>query len=108
MDAVNFLKEFKRMCQSYQRCAICPLNDTECCAMLPFYDIGEDIVRIVEQWSKDHPKKTRKKDFLERYPNAPIEVDGTPKACCENLGYCKDCNAEVDCVSCWNKAMEEN
>lgn len=108
MDAVNFLKEFKRMCQSYQRCAICPLNDTECCAMLPFYDIGEDIVRIVEQWSKDYPQKTRLQDFLEKYPNAPMEVDGTPKVCCENLGYCKDCNAEVDCVSCWNKAMEEN
>lgn len=70
MDAVNFLKEFKRMCQSYQRCAICPLNDTEYCVMLPFYDIGEDIVRIVEQWSKDHPQKTRLQDFLEKYPNA--------------------------------------
>lgn len=71
------------------------------------YGISKGIVEFVEQWSKDHPQKTRKKDFLERYPNAPIEVDGTPKACCENLGYCKYCNAEVDCVSCWNKVMEE-
>lgn len=71
------------------------------------YRISKGIVQFVEQWSKDHPQKTRKKDFLERYPNAPIEVDGTPKACCENLGYCKDCNAEVDCINCWNTVMEE-
>lgn len=57
MDAVKFLAEFKRMCKSYQRCAFCPLNDTEYCAMLPFNDIGEDIVRIVEQWSKDQDAK---------------------------------------------------
>lgn len=71
------------------------------------YGISKGIVEFVERWSKNHPQKTRLQDFLEKYPNAPIEVDGTPKVCCENLGYSKDCNAEVDCVSCWNKVMEE-
>lgn len=108
MDAVKFLAEFKRMCKTYQGCAGCCAIEN-CNYMSMESDAQrQELVVIVERWSKDHPQKTRKQDFLEKYPNAPIEVDGTPKACCEILGYCKDCNAEVDCISCWNKAMEEN
>ncbi|MFR8759194.1 MAG: hypothetical protein ACLVG7_01510 [Negativibacillus sp.] len=106
MDALMFFRELNRMCRFYKGCDGCPFCDEECCPTI----IGEkadEIVQFVERWSKNHPQKTRLQDFLEKYPNAPIEVDGTPKVCCENLGYCKDCNAETDCVRCWNKAMEE-
>lgn len=106
MDAVKFLKEFKRMCKSYQGCAVCPLNDTEYCAMLPFYDIGEDIVRIVEQWSKDHPQKTRLQDFWEKYPNANLDEHGFPDFCCAKLGYVCNCG-ETTCEECWNMPVEE-
>lgn len=106
MDAVKFLLEFDRMCRSCQGCAGCPAIGVCDCSRDSKEELKQ-LVGIVEKWSKDHPQKARLQDFLEKYPNAPIEVDGTPKACCENLGYCKDCNAEVDCVICWNKVMEE-
>lgn len=107
MDAVKFLKEFKRMCNTYEGCAGCPATGGCDCSSMESDEELKQLVGIVEKWSKDHPQKTRKNDFWERYPNAPMEVDGTPKACCQNLGYCKDCNAELDCVICWNKVMEE-
>ena len=74
------------------------------------YDI-EDIkrtIQIVEQWSKEYPQKTRLQDFLGKHPNAPKDTDGTPKTCCENLGYCKDCDESGgDCKKCWNMPIEE-
>ena len=108
MDAIKFLAEFKRMCKTYQGCAGCRATGGCDCSSMESDAQRQELVDIVEKWSKDHPPKTRLQDFLERYPNAPMEVDGTPKTCCEVLEYCKDCNAEVDCISCWNKAMEEN
>lgn len=107
MDTIKFLAEFKRMCKTYQGCAgcraigICNYMGMESDAQ------RQELVDIVEQWSKDHPKKTRLQDFLEKYPNAPLEADGTPIACCETLGYCKDCCLRPNCVKCWNEALEE-
>ena len=50
--------------------------------------------------------KTFLSDFLEKYPNAPLEVNGTPKICPYELGYCEHkCNKI--CVKCWNTPMED-
>lgn len=46
MDALEFLRECKRA------------------------------IAIVEQWSKEHPHKTRQSVFLEQYPEARIGDDG--------------------------------
>lgn len=108
MDAVKFLAEFDRMCRAYQGCAGCPAIGSCDCSNMESAAQRQELVGIVERWSKDHPPKTRLQDFFEKYPNAPIEVDGTPIVCCENLGYCDACNAETDCVRCWNKAMEDD
>lgn len=32
----------------------------------------EEAVAIVEQWAKDHPKKTKQSEFLKIFPEAPI------------------------------------
>ena len=70
MDALEFLKERKRMCKSYPRCDGCPLREPNC-----NLTTDEDYTRAiitVEQWSKEHPRKTRQSVFLEQFPNAPI------------------------------------
>ena len=36
----------------------------------------EKIIAAVEQWSKEHPHKTRQSVFLEQYPEARIGDDG--------------------------------
>ena len=56
MDAVKFLKEKKRMCESHV-CSKCRLHG-KCDIADVGFDKMEDIVRTVEEWSKEHPFKT--------------------------------------------------
>ena len=92
MDALKFMKERRRMCDYYSRCSECPRADEPNCNIEEMSDEElENFVNTVEQWSKEHPLRTRLQDFLGKYPNAPIEPDGTPDVCCIPLGYCKKC-----------------
>lgn len=77
MEALEFLKERKRMCNSYDGCKGCPFDDSKCVIDSTISD--EDCKRIVatvEKWSKEHPRKTRQSVFLEQYPEARIGDDG--------------------------------
>ena len=88
MDAVKFLEEAKKMCNS---CACCLDNGKKC----PIYDfrngtcIGtianiteidkfSEIVSTVEKWSM---LKTRNREFLKHYPNADILDNGVVNMC---------------------------
>lgn len=127
MDAVEFLKEKKRMCDSVTDCKHCPIG----CMFLPKYTIGNypfsggdshlccdnycfeskdknSLVQKVEQWSKEHPRKTRLQDFLEKYPNAHRRTDGFPAFCPYELGYCSECDKDA-CLyrSCWYEPVED-
>ena len=113
MDAVEFLKEWKRMCDSVTDCKNCPIGNQHIpytkndCALFSFYN-GEASVKCVEQWSKEHPRKTRAQDFFEKHPNAKVDCDFYTEFCCETLGYCKKCNHNYDasfCKSCWNEQV---
>lgn len=76
MDALEFLRERERMCNSYDGCKGCPFDNSKCVIDSTISD--EDCKRIVatvEQWSKDHPRKTRQSVFLEQYPEARIGDD---------------------------------
>ena len=77
MDALEFLKELKRMCNYYSHCKGCPLDGSKCVIDNAVSD--EDCKRFaasVEQWSKEHPRKTRQSVFLEQYSEARIGDDG--------------------------------
>lgn len=77
MDALEFLKERKRMCDYYSHCKGCPLDGSKCVIDNAVSD--EDCKRFaasVEQWSKEHPRKTRQSVFLEQYSEARIGDDG--------------------------------
>lgn len=78
MNAVEFLKEERRMCESYgENCVKCPFCDTRRCTILLEADEElEKTVAIVEQWSKGHPINTRQSVFLKQYPEAHIGDDG--------------------------------
>lgn len=111
MDALEFLRERKRMCNSYKECDDCPLAKS--CCTITNATSDEDCKRIVatvEQWSKEHPRKTRQSVFLEQYPDADISDDGLPDVApcqlcvglihgestedCENRGLCVECRRE--------------
>ena len=96
MDAVKFLQERNRMYESG--------------AVTPGYDYDPVMaVKIVEEWSAAHPRKTRQDVFLEQWPEANIGGDGVLQVCpapiseshrnaqggCGNIHRkCRDCRKE--------------
>ena len=82
MDALEFLREQKRMCNCYEDCYDCPLEAAICTGSSTMPD--EDYKRLiatVEQWVKEHPRKTRQSVFLEQYPEAQIDNNGVLGVC---------------------------
>ena len=115
MDAVDFLNEGTRMCNSYEACVGCPMYPTDDCCMVKMN--LKQMISIVEQWAKEHPVKTRQSEFLKMWQDAEIGDDGYPSvAPCqlykdmkgkdENGVCCKDCG----CAECrrdfWLKEIE--
>ena len=96
MDALEFLKEKNRMMNT----------DPQFYSQLKYIPTNDLLVAYVEQWSKDNPKKTRLKDFLDNYPNTPLQSDGTPCFCPESIGMVKCDNCTMTHRDCWNQPLE--
>ena len=98
MDALEFLKERKRMCTSHKGCDGCPLEGIHC--VLSYVTPDKDYERIiatVEQWSKEHPRKTRQSVFLEQYPEAEIDANGVVGLCPMSISAAhRDSNGECN------------
>ena len=112
MDALEFLRERRRMCNSYRNCEGCPLEDGKCVVS----DVAPDedykrIIAAVEQWSKEHPRKTMQSVFLEQFPNAKT-VEGILAICPYNLGLVDKCKSVLGrlCFDCrrefWMQEVE--
>lgn len=112
MDAVKFLKERKRMCDSYPiicgKCKISEAKDGLHCYEFQ-YTFPERAVAIVEKWSEEHPQETRLSQFLKCYPNAMLREDGVPMQICPwDLGISENAGCSIgNCVDCWNTPIEE-
>ena len=84
MDAVKFVKEYLRMCGKVSDCEECPAFMTDFCTVNveeQSQETAGEVVRVVEEWSAAHPRKTRQSVFLEQYPEARIGDDGVLKVC---------------------------
>ena len=95
MDALEFLMERNRLCGSYRGCVGCPFGAAECVVRdMTSEDTCKRIVAAVEQWSKEHPRKTRQSVFLEQYPDAVLDGVGVLRICPIYLSaeYRDDCN----------------
>ena len=120
MDAVKFIEERNRMCESFgDECTGCPASNAcsnackneLCCA---FY-LGSTLdataqIAIVEEWSAVHQRKTRQSVFLEQYPEADLST-GTVNICPNSLYEGKfDCARYQNCLSCkrefWSQEVE--
>lgn len=90
MDAVEFYRTFKRMCEKTD-CKNC-LLDQKC---RPSANVEpEEVVELVEEWAKAHPTKTRQSEFLKMFPDARIE-DDVIWLCPKYIGY--DYGPEENC-----------
>ena len=114
MNAIEYLKEWNRMCGSHingcRKCPISAVNNgtNKLCGDFQKYD-PEKAVEIVEKWSKENPPKTILQDFLEKHPNARTNDDGIPNLCPCILGYKLDFNPNCfkhNCDKCWNTQLK--
>lgn len=125
MDAVKFIEERDRMCKSFaaQACETCPAfiacTDaaySSCAFVMKSPMNAEEQVAIVENWSAEHPRKTRQSKFLEQYPEATLNDLGLIPICplklikthenakrmCETrCNTCDDCMQEF-----WNEEVD--
>ncbi len=67
MDALEFIKAIKQMLSA-------GANNSTVQKYISAYKKNdcEGMVKAAEQWTAEHPVKTRQSVFLEQFPNAPI------------------------------------
>ena len=108
MDAVKFIEERNRMCESFgDRCTGCPASNGGCAVGQESTLDATDQVAMVEEWSAAHPRKTRQSVFLDQWPEAELDRSGYLEICpsrisaerrnrheeCTTL-VCSDCRRE--------------
>lgn len=111
MEFIKAMKIRQRMCSRNKDCGLCPLSgtnngrNTHCINLMSEYP--EEAEKALEKWDKEHPVKTILDEFKEKYPDAPLNDDGTPKRICpailgyKNLDYCSSC------IKCWSQPAKE-
>lgn len=112
MDALEFMHERKRMCESFGiNCLGCPAKENDYCIRWQ-----EEIVLIVEKWSAEHPRKTHQSEFLKQWPETNLDAFGVIQICPiaisavhrDESGECKD--PERLCIDCrrefWMQEIE--
>lgn len=124
MDAVKFLKEAMRMCESYTNCTNCVLKRKSAAMRCHCFttsietEAPDKLVAIIEKWSDEHPTKTRQSVFLEQYPEVAKDEYGIiniPPCVIERSRFMKigesTCNTPKKlCGQCrheyWNEEVE--
>lgn len=111
MDAIKFVNEKVRMCDSFNKtktCTGCRLSAFDGCDFddLVDQDRVEDAVRLVEEWSKENPRQTRQSLFIKQYPQVTtyhgligirpcqMEEGYTSRYCTCDSSQCVQCRKE--------------
>ena len=98
MDALEFLMERNRLCGSYRGCVGCPFGAADCVVRdMTSENTCKRIIAAVDQWSKEHQRKTRQSVFLEQYPEAEIDAYGVVGLCPMSISAAhRDSNGECN------------
>lgn len=105
-EVEKFLKDLKRMCNPVNGCKFCVFNEhaNGSCFNL-IRNKPKLAMDLVEKWCNEHPLKTYKQDFVEKYPQCKLDSYGDPLGlCCGNI-YNFDCH-NTSCKGCWSQEME--
>lgn len=115
METRDFLSAVTRICSDNECTDDCPVR-FYCMNSLDknTKDNIEKVEKVVEEWLKDHPVKTRQTEYKKVFPNCLLRDDGYPAAdpCfimgsyssgddCDKFSTCNECRKEF-----WNKVIE--
>jgi len=97
MDANKYLINMKRLCEAQEDCNSCPLKGVHCMYALERLKTKKEMnkcIEIVENWSNEHPVKTRQSELLKIFPHAnkwmcPKDVDKLFKCPSQYCDKCK-------------------
>lgn len=116
MEFVKVMEIRSRICKTFREiecCNACPLSTINnkhalLCTdfILKFPSSAE---KVLEEWDKEHPVKSIRDDFYEKFPKARVREDGlTPRVCAHDLGYVGSCPYSIqNCKKCWQTPMED-
>ena len=115
----NLFEMYARMCKSHSRCEMgCPMHE-----MLPgrgaraycqicLVNKPKEVEEIIIKWANEHPIKTRQDVYLQLFPKALVDEDGTlkTKPCFINREMYYTCTNKKGCEICrknyWREETE--
>lgn len=100
MDVIEFFSEFRRMCKSTTDCTKCEYNGDRCGNAIEL--LGKTVAEV-EQWSREHPRKTRQDVFLEQWPEAKLFVDVIDIKPCSLVASLRSECPKTFCYECRHK-----
>ena len=111
MDAEKYLIEKNRMIKDCSiSCSGCPLSGINNGFNKPCHNMEKlhpkEAVAIVEEWAKEHPVRTYKSVFLEKFPN--VRMADVIDTCVETIfgNSVPECG-DINCEDGWNREVEE-
>ena len=79
-EKAKLIKDYARMCDKKRGidCDVCELNKNKKYSSCELFMMKEPekAVEIIEEWSAEHPIKTRQSEFLEQYPEVAKDEHG--------------------------------
>ena len=80
MEAIEFLKEYNRMCTMHKSCRGCPLEMDNCAGCGDEFSEKQiiNIIEKTEQWRKEHPLVTNAQKFKEVFGGEAIYAISSP------------------------------
>lgn len=102
------IHDYARMCKAHAYCEGCPMVDVwngACDEAL--IERTAECEAIIDKWCSEHPQKTYKQDFLEKFPKAAMYGNGCLIDCRNNVYGWKGLACIENCIVCWNEVMPE-
>jgi hypothetical protein len=107
-----FLSEWYRMCCSFdgneKKCPVtlgCEIVQCNSCRQLAM--TSGDIIDIVQEWSDQHPIRTRLSMLKELLPMYKTCTGSDVPAFCAKFIFGEDIECDKQCVKCWNTPVED-
>lgn len=102
------IHDYARMCKAHAYCEGCPMVDVRngaCDEAL--IERTAECEAIIDKWCSEHPQKTYKQDFLEKFPKAAMYGNGCLIDCRNNVYGWKGRACIGNCIVCWHEVMPE-
>lgn len=106
------ITDYARMCKTCDDCRDCPLytvseeneyGGRNCNDFVVLHPT--EASAIIDKWCAEHPQKTYRQDFLEKFPKAKMGANGCPPVCRKDIYG--EIRCKYSCDNCWNEVMPE-